>query len=117
VLNQHEFRQTSMELSELHACGPKIVVVTHDKEGGKFSFNYGVCCKFNPISFPGGVFETGAGDWFLGGLISELIKLKESVFSVKPDQLKTVIDFAARVAGKKVTIPGGGNGPSRHQLR
>jgi len=116
VLNQLEFNETGMELSEIHRRGPRIVVVTHDKDGGMFSFNHTRFC-FTPVSFPGGPFETGAGDWFLGALISELIRLKVSVSTINAEQFLGVINFAARVAGKKITIPGGGNGPSRHQLR
>lgn len=117
VLNQHEFEQTNMGFWELHNHGPRIVVVTHDKEGGMFSFKHRSSKRYKPISFPGGIYETGAGDWFLGALISELIRLKESVLTIEPDQFSKVIDFAARVAGKKITMAGGGNGPSRHQLR
>lgn len=117
VLNRREFKETGMELSELHNFGPSIIVVTHDRKGGMFSFRSGFCKKFQPVSFFGGRFETGAGDWFLGALVSELIRLQESVFTIKPEQFKRVIDFAARVAGKKITMSGGGNGPTRSQLR
>lgn len=117
VLNQREFSETGMNLSELHNCGPKIVVVTHDKEGGMFSFHFGHHSQFKPVDFPGGKFETGAGDWFLGALVSELIRLRKSVATVTPEQFQKVVDFAARVAGKKITMSGGGNGPTRSQLR
>ncbi|MFA6257443.1 MAG: PfkB family carbohydrate kinase [Candidatus Paceibacterota bacterium] len=116
VLNKREFEETGMGFSQIHKCGPKIVVVTHDKEGGIFSFsNYRI--SFKPVSFSGGRFETGAGDWFLGAMISELVRLRESVLTIQLKQFMGVINFAARVAGKKITMAGGGNGPSRHQLR
>ena len=117
VLNQREFEETGMEISELHKCGPRIVVVTHDRKGGMFSLNSGHQSRFKRVDFPGGRFETGAGDWFLGALVSELIRLRESVLTIKPRQFHRMIDFAARVAGKKITMPGGGNGPTRSQLR
>lgn len=117
VLNQREFNETGMKLAELHSCGPRIVVVTHDKEGGMFSFYSGYCNRFRPVDFPGGKFETGAGDWFLGAVVSELIRIRKSVLTVHHMQFAEVINFAARVAGKKITIPGGGNGPTRSQLR
>lgn len=119
VLNRHEFDETKMALACLHDLGPKVIIVTYGEYGGMFSCNTSSLClslNYNPVKFSGGKFETGAGDWFLGALISELIRLKESVFSIKPEQFKEVVDFAAKVAGKKITIPGGGNGPSRHQL-
>lgn len=118
VLNHREFDEIGMTLSRLHSHGPRIVVVTHGESGGMFHFHSGQnMFLFNPVSFLGGKFETGAGDWFLGALVSELIRLRESVFTVKPEQFQRAIDFAARVAGKKITIPGGGNGPTRSQLR
>ncbi len=117
VLNHREFGETGMTLSELHSCGPRIVVVTHDKKGGMFSFRSGYRSQFQPVTFTGGKFETGAGDWFLGALVSELITLRESVSGVKPEQFQAVVDFAAKVAGRKITMTGGGNGPTRSQLR
>lgn len=116
VLNQREFDETGMKLSELHKRGPRIIVVTHDSKGGIFSFNSGHSSHFKPHSFTGGKFETGAGDWFLGALVSELIRLEESALTIKSESFQKVVDFAARVAGKKITMPGGGNGPTRFQL-
>jgi|GEM_PF-1059402 len=118
VLNRYEFNETGMELSELHGFGrPKIIVVTDDEKGGMFSFHSGHKSHFKPVSFRGGRFETGAGDWFLGAMISELVRLRKSVDTVSLKEFQGVVDFAAKVAGKKITMPGGGNGPTRFQLR
>lgn len=118
VLNWREFKETGMEFSELHSRGPRIIVVTDGERGGLFHFHSGQSVYlFNPVSFPGGRFETGAGDWFLGALVSELIRIRKSVFTVNPMQFQEVVNFATKVAGKKITIPGGGNGPTRSQLR
>jgi hypothetical protein len=117
VLNRREFEETGMELSELYDCGPKLTIVTDDSDGGMFSFGRYEERLFKPVCFPGGKFETGAGDWFLGALISEFIRLKKSTKTIELGEFENAINFAARVAGKKITIPGGGNGPSRHQLR
>lgn len=117
VINEMEWRGIGMNLPELHSSGPRLIVVTQDKEGGLFSIGSEVMGRFRPVHFPGGQFETGAGDWFLGAVISELIRLKESALTVKPEQFQKVVDFAAKVAGKKITMPGGGNGPTRSQLR
>ncbi len=116
VLNKREFDETGKTLSELHNHGPRIIVVTHDKKGGMFSFRW-ACCQFKAINFPGGKFETGAGDWFLGALVSELMRLQVSVSTVTKEEFQGAVDFAARVAGKKITMAGGGNGPTRAQLR
>ncbi|OHA23215.1 MAG: hypothetical protein A3G52_04850 [Candidatus Taylorbacteria bacterium RIFCSPLOWO2_12_FULL_43_20] len=116
VLNRQEFAATNMSYDAIHRRGPKIVVVTHDKDGGYCSF-CGKIFSFAPHSFKGGVFETGAGDWFLGALVAELIRHEENAASCSMNQFRDIIDFSAKVAGKKITMSGGSNGPTRVQLR
>ncbi|MFA6177514.1 MAG: PfkB family carbohydrate kinase [Candidatus Paceibacterota bacterium] len=122
VLNKREFDETGMDLRKIHSYGPRIIVVTAADKGGLFSLSPILWSHYweewKAVSYPGGIYETGAGDWFLGALVSELIRLKESAsIVINSQKFSEIISFAAKVAGKKVTIPGGGNGPSRHQLR
>lgn len=117
VLNNAGFKATGLSLTKMHSYGPRIIVITHDRRGGSFSFPSGLLHKFEVVSFSGGHFETGAGDWFLGALIAELTRIGESIIAIRPDQFKVAIKFAARVAGKKLTMSGGGNGPTRRQLQ
>ena len=125
VLNRREFQATGVGIRGLHDLGPKVIVVTDAEYGGMFSimtnnfpigYNHPISVGYSPVYFPGGKYETGAGDWFLGALISELIRLEKSVNAIGWKEFLEVVNFSARVAGKKVTIPGGGNGPSRLEL-
>ncbi|MDD5721361.1 MAG: carbohydrate kinase family protein [Candidatus Pacebacteria bacterium] len=117
VLNQREFFSTGMCFSEIYDCGPTHMVMTDSDKGGMLYFGRGYYEKFAPVKFPNNNYETGAGDWFLGALVSELIRRKISTETMTLNKFRNVVAFAARVAGKKITMTGGGNGPSRHQLR
>ncbi|MFA6392800.1 MAG: PfkB family carbohydrate kinase [Candidatus Paceibacterota bacterium] len=99
--------------------GVSLVVVTKDRDGGKYSLSNNVTEvteKFDAYTdyiFDGEeIFPTGAGDWFAGSLISFFVKTGKSILEITEEEIKEAIYFAAKVAGKKITMRGAGNGPS-----
>lgn len=100
-----------------------LVVVTCDKDGGKFALKnnvtdtkkqFSACTDY--ITDGVEIFPTGAGDWFAGATISCFVKLKKSILEITEEEIIDAISFASKVAGKKITIRGAGNGPSVSEL-
>lgn len=103
--------------------GVSLVVVTKDKDGGKYSLSNNVtevAEKFDActdyLSEGIEIFCTGAGDWFAGALVSRFVKLGKSILDITKEEIIDAIKFASRVAGKKITMRGAGNGPSESDL-
>lgn len=103
--------------------GVSLVIVTHDSDGGKFLLTneftetrgqFDACTDY--ITDGVEIFPTGAGDWFAGALISCFVKLEKSIFKITKEEIIDAITFASRVAGKKITMRGAGNGPSESEL-
>ena len=103
--------------------GVSLVIVTKDKDGGKFSLinqrtniseKFDACIDY--ITDAKEIFPTGTGDWFGGALISYLIKTRKSIFEISEKEIKEAILFASKIAGKKVTMRGAGNGPAESDL-
>jgi len=104
--------------------GVSLVIVTNDKDGGKYSLHnniINVTEKYSAytdyIKEGAEIYPTGAGDWFAGALISYFIKkVKKSIFEIKKGEIADAIFFASRISGKKITMMGAGNGPSKSEL-
>ena len=129
VVNQKEFDACTnyQELNSMadiqEKFGVSLVIVTKDKDGGKFSLT-------NPVTRVRGKFEacthylkkgeeifpTGTGDWFGGSFMSIIIKLEKSIYEINENEINQAINFARLVAGKKVTMEGPGNGPKESDL-
>lgn len=104
--------------------GVSLVVVTKDKNGGKFSLQNKLTDtneKFDAytdyIEEGKEIYPTGAGDWFAGSLISSLIETKKSIYEITKSEIIDAIYFASKIAGKKITIVGAGNGPSESDIQ
>ncbi len=117
ILNQLEYEKLGVgKPKELHRFGPSVVIVTQDERGGYCSFR-GESSQFDSVKYStNGVYPTGAGDWFLGGLLSAFISREVTLETIKRETFLECLHFAAKVAGKKVTIPGGGKGPTSEEL-
>jgi sugar/nucleoside kinase (ribokinase family) len=120
IMNHSEFdfcEETSIEL--LHKYGPKLVIVTRNEEGGMFSKKGIKPEKFKPCNeyiSSSEIYETGAGDWFHAAFIVRCIELNKSIDTLTIEEVRDCISFAAQVSGKKVTMPGAANGPSKKDL-
>lgn len=116
ILNELEFSGLGMASPcDLHQYGPSLVVVTKDERGGCFSLRR-EGGTFDAVKYTESGYPTGAGDWFLGALVSELVSRELVLTDIKRPALEECLAFAAKVAGKKVTMPGGGKGPTRLEL-
>ncbi|MCR4327910.1 MAG: carbohydrate kinase family protein [Patescibacteria group bacterium] len=118
IMNRYEYAGCAVSTpAEIHRMGPAVLIVTEDAQGGFYSMN-GSIRRFEAIHYPcERAYPTGAGDWFLGGLLSELIaKNIREVSELTEGALQECLLFAAKVAGKKVTIPGSSRGPSRSEI-
>lgn len=110
------------QLSDFHTDTTKLIVLTMAENGGRYSLiekpkSQAHIGTFDPIVYPAEkIFSPGAGDWFLAGLLSQFIKRNVSINELNESMLQEDLKFAARVAGKKVTMPGAGNGPSYTEL-
>lgn len=127
VLNQREY-DVCINYQELNSMqdmqkkfGISLIVVTKDKDGGK----YFLCNKVTKtrekfeayLDYSATeIFTTGAGDWFAGAMISSLVKTEKSILEITEAEIKNAIYFAAKVAAKKITIMGAGNGPYEWDL-
>ncbi len=120
IMNDKEYeacRVASME--ELHDLGPRLVIVTENQYGGRFSLRGNKPERFDPCSeYLNGQkpHSVGSGDWFHSAFIARISELGHSIDSMDDLSLIDAISFATRVSGKKVTMPGAANGPSQHDL-
>jgi len=98
-----------------------LVVVTNGEDGGKFSLSTKVATirdkyKAFPATVGKKVFTTGAGDWFAGALIYTFVKAGKSILEITEAEISDAMCLATKVAGKKITMRGAGNGPSESDL-
>jgi len=114
VVNEHEHQEMGMpHPSELHDFGVATVLVTRAIRGGYCS-HQGVGVHYDAVVYPDAkTYLPGAGDWFLGGLLSTF---DGALNDASPAFMKEALCFAATVAGKKVTMSGAGNGPTKTTL-
>ncbi|MFN4181387.1 MAG: carbohydrate kinase family protein, partial [Candidatus Paceibacteria bacterium] len=103
------------EISKIHKHGPKLVIVTDEERGGFFSLR-GQTGRFHAKAFPGESYPTGAGDWFLSGLVAWYREMSITPENISLEALNDAIEFATTVAGKKVLMPGGTRGPLRSEI-
>jgi len=100
--------------------GPKLVIVTKDKDGGLFASSRNELEKYKPckdyLSFSTEVYQTGGGDWFHAAFIVKCMELGKSIHDLTVEEIRDCISFAARVSGKKITMPGAANGPSKTDI-
>lgn len=136
VINQAEF-DACMNYPELNSMSEisekftiSLVVVTKGEDGGKFYLSnemtsiagkdYPIHGKYNAcldyIEEGKGFYPTGTGDWFGGALLSIIIKSNKSIYEITEEEIWMAINFASRIAGKKVTMPGPNNGPKESDL-
>ncbi len=116
VMNKNEEAACGMSFLELHAAGPHLVIVTEGERGGRYSLG-GIVGRFYaipPVSET--LFLAGAGDWFLAGFLASCVRVSFSAFEGNEHLLHQCLEFGARVAAKKITMPGAGNGPSLDEL-
>jgi len=120
IMNQEEFDYCDeVSIDELHKLGPRLVIITRSKDGGAFSVKGSEPEKFKPCTDylkNSEVVETGAGDWFHAAFIVRCIELGKSISTLSLEEVRECIAFAARVSGKKVTMPGAANGPNKEDL-
>lgn len=121
ILNYAEYRLCQVTSPDkLHEFGPSLVIVTDAENGGMFSSRETgaegfVACK-DYISEGEKIFTTGAGDWFHGSFLSKCMENEKPFHALTREEIITFISFAARVAGKKITMKGASNGPQLSAL-
>jgi sugar/nucleoside kinase (ribokinase family) len=120
VLNKNEYHELARLfgialVSDVHRLGPQTVVLTLDEQGGICSHK-GSEMRYSAVRYAQAeekIYPPGAGDWFLGGFVSSL---STGTLSLSVTQIHHALRFAAQVSGKKVTMPGAGNGPTLASL-
>lgn len=121
VMNHSEYdacRTTSV--AELHQYGPRLIIVTQREFGGMFSLSgflperFDVCTDF--VSPEIQICNPGSGDWFNAAFHVRCMELGKSINTLDIKDVRECVKFAARVAGKKVTMPGAANGPTKQDL-
>lgn len=119
IVNHAEYDACKVaSVSEIHNLGPRIVIVTQNKYGGWFSVKGNEVERFDPcIDYINGkIFEVGSGDWFSGGFHTFCMEINKSIFELDLTETRDAILFGARVSGKKITMQGAANGPSKEDL-
>lgn len=121
ILNMAEYQACQVvSPSELHKHGPSLVVVTNGEEGGLFSHKtngsefFPACNDY--IKSDTKLFNTGIGDWFHGSFISKCMELGKPFSELNLEEITNFVQFAAMVAGKKITMEGASNGPGLEDL-
>ncbi len=114
IINKDEYWACGVtSLAQFHSFGPELVVVTDGENGGQFSFrNEAKIFNADNSYATGKIFQTGAGDCFHGSLVHSLSKLRENFTDLSFDDVEESIKFAARIAGKKITLEGSSNCPT-----
>ncbi|PXF41246.1 putative fructokinase-6, chloroplastic [Gracilariopsis chorda] len=85
----------------LNRVGTKGVLVTDGRNGSAYAFNYGslVHGRCEAIVPEGGVVDTtGAGDAFLAGFLSRMLRLGGTAALVDEDKVKDIVRFATATA-------------------
>ncbi len=121
IINMTEYESCQVTSpSDLHQYGPSLVVVTDSENGGMFSHHKWGAERFNAcknyLTKDTKLYCTGTGDWFHGSLISKCKTLGKPFGELSLIELRDFISFAAKVAGKKVTMQGASYGPSLSDL-
>ncbi len=121
IMNAVEFQAAGLNHPcELHKFGPKLIIVTKDKEGGIWSFNQdGTHGKgsYESVHYTNKIAsKVGAGDWFHAAFVVSCMDIKKSILQLSQGDIEKGLYFAARVAGKKLTYLGGANGPGKNEL-
>jgi fructose-1-phosphate kinase PfkB-like protein len=129
ILNMREyelFTQTHNEINsmgDMINLGPKMIIVTNGEKGGKFHIKNKtgeLREKFSSVTsyqkLESGVYATGTGDWFNGGFTSYCLNIGKTIDDIDGSEVQSAINFAAKVGGKKVTMLGASNGPSKLDL-
>jgi sugar/nucleoside kinase (ribokinase family) len=120
IFNMEEFNACEVaSISDFHKLGPVLVIVTDGKKGGIFSHrNFGVeryqATNYVPEDAP--TYTIGAGDWFHASFVAMARENNKPYSELSHEELLEFINFASKVAGKKVTMNGSINGPTRDML-
>ena len=116
ILNDKEWKTCDTTFGTVHDCGVRCIIVTEGKSGGTYSLD-GSSGRFEPLIVDAPQYYTvGAGDWFVAGFLHHLLSLGKSLGTVTRSEFEACLQFAARVAGKKVTMFGVSNGPSLEEI-
>ena len=105
--------------SHLHSKGARIVITTLGNRGGKIWVEGWAECLFPAQKPTERILSTqGAGDWFLAGFITAILESGEKISSLvkPPENLTDWCVFGAKVAAKKLSFLGSGQGPSRGDI-
>jgi sugar/nucleoside kinase (ribokinase family) len=117
VMNEHEFSlYPPNSPSKLLKKGPRILIITKDKEGGEVYLKTGESFEYKPFLLnqePES--NVGAGDWFTGGFVSFCEEKGHDLFT-NLEKIKQTVGFAAQVSAKKLLYQGGSNGPTRKDI-
>ncbi len=121
IMNAAEFQACGLRHPcELHKFGPKLVIITKDKDGGIWSFNEDgkhIKGAYESVHYTSKIAsKVGAGDWFHAAFITYCMDQKKSILRLEKTQIEKGLYFAARIAGKKLTYLGGANGPGKEDL-
>jgi sugar/nucleoside kinase (ribokinase family) len=116
-MNESEFElYESQSPSELFKKGPRILIITKDKQGGEVYLKNGRHFSYNPFILDKDISGTvGAGDWFTGGFVTYLEEVNSDAYA-DLSKIKKAADFAAQVSAKKLFYQGGSKGPLRSEI-
>ncbi|OGZ29770.1 MAG: hypothetical protein A2931_00525 [Candidatus Niyogibacteria bacterium RIFCSPLOWO2_01_FULL_45_48] len=103
----------------IHFIGLRAIITTMGSRGGKIQVDGWAERLFSTQRPTGRILSTqGAGDWFLAGFITAMLESGERLSSLAnpPESLMDWCVFGAKVAAKKLSFLGSGQGPSRGDI-
>lgn len=115
IMNTSELDSSGIQISEIHQRGTRLVIITNGKKGGMFSLA-GKSVEYAAQEAQGIVFGTGAGDWFHAMIVCFFRDHNLNFATASLDDFKDAVNFASRVVARKVTYPGGAEGPARNDF-
>ena len=97
----HDLRMGSLELGSL---GPKLILITMGAKGAYY--RWGIHTGEVPGYAVTVADSNGAGDAFLGALLSRLVKRPEPLKNLSPEELEKIVSFANAAAALTCSKPG-----------
>lgn len=114
IMNSSELRSSELRIADIHRQGTRLVIITDGDQGGIFSLS-GKSVNYSAKKVQG-AFGTGAGDWFHAMVVCFMRDHTLDFSNASLSDVEEAINFSSQVVAKKVTYPGGAEGPARNEF-